>query len=88
MISKVPDAFNDWLVCMISTKEIRFIEGFDEYIDNDSDDFGNSGLKSHSVIRISRLAIVEEKILAGNVGVISTDRMKRIRNKLANRILD
>jgi len=51
----------------------------------DSDaDFTESGLKTSSIIRISRLAVVAEKTLLGSIGSISNERLYVIKNRLAD----
>ena len=42
-----------------------------------------SGLKTDSVIRIARLALVTEGILLGAIGEISAERLKRIKGRIA-----
>lgn len=67
---------------MISSQLHQEIEGFDELIEEGDSDFRESGLKKTSVVRISRLAVVEGQILEGGIGKISSDRMERIRRRL------
>ena len=43
---------------MISSQAHQFIEGFDEIVIESDADFGESGLKVTSVIRVGRLAVV------------------------------
>ena len=47
------------------------------------DDFDKSGLKQASLIRIGKLATVEENILQGILGEISAERLERILNRLS-----
>jgi len=82
LISKVPGKFDDWLICMISTKLEKVIKTFDEIINKSSVDFDLSGLLSDSVIRISKLAVVSEDILIGTIGEISQKRLLRIKENL------
>jgi len=84
LISKAPGPYDDWLICMISSQLHQQIEGFDELIEEGDSDFQKSGLKKTSVVRISRLAIVEGQILEGRIGKISSGRMQRIRRRLAD----
>lgn len=87
VISKVPGKYKDWLICMISTQRHQLQKDFDIIISKKSPDFQSSGLKSESVIRISRLAVVNEDILVGSIGNISNTFLKEIRTKVANWIL-
>jgi len=73
---------------MISTQIARAIGGFDEIISADDPDFGSSGLKTESVVRISRLAIVERRALSGAIGRIHSERLTRIRKILSDWITE
>lgn len=84
LISEAPGPYDDWLICMISSQLHQQIEGFDELIEEGDTDFQQSGLKKTSVVRISRLAVVEGDVLEGSIGRISSDRMQRIRRRLAD----
>ena len=83
LLGKLPGEHDDWLVCMISSRVRQQIDGFDEVVKTDDADFGQSGLKAASVIRIGRLLVVEEKLLPGSLGSISTERLQRVRSRLA-----
>jgi len=62
----------------------QYIKDFDEIMDTGDPDFANSGLKISSVIRVGRVAVVEESILLGAVGEIDADRLKRIKKNLSD----
>lgn len=64
---------------MISSKLHQKIQELDEVITTKDSDFILSGLKLPSVIRVSRLAVVEKDILLGKLGQISHDRLSRVR---------
>ncbi|MEA5576674.1 type II toxin-antitoxin system PemK/MazF family toxin [Anabaena sp. UHCC 0451] len=81
------NVYDDWLSCMISTKTGQEIAGLDEIISPQDVDFSQTGLKSESVFRVSRLAVVSEQILLGKIGEIFEARLTRIRQNLANWIL-
>lgn len=83
LLGKLPGEHDDWLVCMISSRVRQQIDGFDEVIKVDDADFGQSGLKTASVIRIGRLIVVEGKLLPGALGTVSTERLQRVRRRLA-----
>jgi mRNA interferase MazF len=68
---------------MISSQLHQHIDGFDEIIHRDDDDFSRSGLKATSLIRVGRLAVAEEGMLLGAVGEIAPERLKRIKARLA-----
>lgn len=83
LLNEVPGPYEDWLICMISSQVHQRIDGFDELIEEDDEDFARSGLKVTSVIRMGRLAVVEGAMLEGSIGTIGPERMTRIRKRLA-----
>ena len=83
VLKRLPGPYDDWLVCMISTRLQHKIEGMDEIINPEDHDFKDSGLKSASLFRITRLAVVEKSILQGSIGKISKDRLLRIKTLLS-----
>ena len=58
LLGKLPGNYDDWLICMISSQTHQHIVGFDEIVQESDVDFGESGLKVTSVIRVGRLAVV------------------------------
>ncbi len=84
LISKIPGPFDDWLVCAITSQLKHEITGWDELIVEADGDFKSSGLKVSSLIRIGKLATVEESILEGQLGKISLKRLNKILKKLSN----
>lgn len=75
--------YDDWLICMISSQVRHYLPDLDELVRDTDTDFIQSGLRNESVIRVERLAVVEEEILLGEIGQISEDRLKRIKRRLA-----
>jgi mRNA interferase MazF len=65
LIKSLSNGYDDWLVCMISSKTGQEITRLDDIISPNDRDFKETGLKSECVIRVSRLALVSEKILLG-----------------------
>ncbi len=49
------------------------VEGFDEILEPTEGDFQISGLKSASVIRVGRLAVVGADVLLGAIGEIMSE---------------
>ena len=84
LLAKVPNDFDDRLLCMISTQLHQRIAGLDEIIDERDEDFRLSGLRSTILIRVARLAVVEGRVLLGSMGDISPSRLQRIRKHVAN----
>lgn len=87
LLARVPGPYEDWLVCMFSTKLHQAVPGFDEVIGADASDFEQSGLKVSSVVRVARLAVVSEDMLVGRIGEIGEERLRRIQKRLADWIL-
>jgi mRNA interferase MazF len=83
LLGRLPGQYDDWLISMISSKTHQYIEGMDEIITVSSQDFKDSGLRTESLIRVARLAVVDGDILLGTIGEISSERLARIRNNLA-----
>jgi mRNA interferase MazF len=87
LIKLLSNGYDDCLVCMISTKTGQEIPNFDDIISPKNPDFAQTGLKSESVIRVSRLAVVSKKILLGNIGEISSQKLEKIKRNLATWII-
>ena len=83
VIRKLPGKYDDWLICMISSQLSQQIVDFDEILREGDTDFDVSGLKTASLIRISRLAVVNKAVLLGAVGSIGLARLSSIKNKLS-----
>lgn len=86
LVAQPPGPYDDWLVCMLSTQQA--IAGFDEIVRSDAPDFAASGLRTPSVIRVARLAVVSSDLLIGALGGISDDRLQRVRRTIAGWIMD
>jgi len=84
LIGKLPGDYDDWLICMISSQIYHYVSDFDEIIQEDDPDFMESGLKTASVIRIGRLAVVDGNMLLGATGKIASDRLRHIKTRLAD----
>ncbi len=83
MLRKLPGKFDDWLICMISSQLHQAIPELDEIINMEEPDFQQTGLKQSSLIRASRLAVVNADILIGKLGTIDTFRLNKIRGSIA-----
>lgn len=84
LLGRLPGPYDDWLLCMISTQIRHYIPGFDEIIQGADSDFVASGLKTVSVIRVGRLAVIDGGMLLGAIGEISVERLQRIKTHLAD----
>lgn len=75
--------FDDWLVCMVSSQVQQAETSLDEILTPADSDFANSGLKVPSVLRLSRLAVLDGSLLLGSIGAISEERLTNVRQRLA-----
>lgn len=75
--------FDDWLVCMVSSQVQQVEANLDEILTPTDPDFTNSGLKVPSVLRLSRLAVLDGSLLLGSIGEISEERLMNVRQRLA-----
>ncbi|MBI1880527.1 MAG: type II toxin-antitoxin system PemK/MazF family toxin [Chloroflexi bacterium] len=83
LLGKLPGPYDDWLVCMISSQLHQQIKDFDEVVDKNDPDFSRSGLKTTSLIRVARLAVIDGGILLGTIGEVDAERLKRIKVRLS-----
>ena len=75
--------FDDWLVCMVSSQVQQAEANLDEVLTPADSNFANSGLKVPSVLRLSRLAVLDGSLLLGSIGEISEERLMNVRQRLA-----
>lgn len=82
LLGKLHGKYPDWLVCMISSQTRHYQPNIDELVLVSDKDFKESGLHGESVIRVERLAVMEESSLLGEIGSIAPERLKRIKAHL------
>ncbi len=83
LLAPLPSGRNDWLVCMLSSQLTQAVGGIDEIVSPSDADFAPSGLKTASVIRLTRLAVVSDAIFFGGIGEISAARLSELKKRLA-----
>ncbi len=83
VIADLPGPFGDVLVCGISSQLRQEIPQWDERLTPADPDFGSSGLKVPSLIRLNWLAAVNSSTSAGVLGSIASERLTRLRHRLA-----
>lgn len=66
----------------MSTQLHHEVVGFDDVIEPLHSDFGGSGLKATSLIRLSVLAVLPSDALLGMLGAISPERHWRLLQRL------
>ena len=80
-------SYGDLLVCGVSTQLHHYLQGFDEIISPTDADFASSGLVAALLIRLSFLAILPRKNIAGVIGSISPERHRRLLEALSNYLI-
>ena len=83
VVRSVPGPHSDWLICMISTRLHQQLPELDEIVRDTDSDFSQTGLKTTSLIRTTRLAVVSADLLRGAIGSLAPERLERIRLRLA-----
>ena len=80
-------SYGDLLVCGISKQLHQNVEGFDEIISPADEDFKSSGLLSTSLIRLGFLAVLPCSRILGSIGVLSSERHKRLLRTLSEYLI-
>ena len=75
VVAQLPGAYQELLVCGISTRFADLEPDWDEVIESSDPDFAASGLHRASVIRPSFLAAVESSAVAGRIGEVGPARL-------------
>jgi len=88
VVATVPGRHMDLLLALITSRLYQAVPDFDEIIAEDEADFRSSGLKTRSVIRLTRLATVDSAIINARLGKISSERLDKIRARLATWLLE
>jgi mRNA interferase MazF len=71
-------SYGDLLVCGVSTQLHHYVQDFDEIIHPTDADFPSSGLVDASLIRLSFLAVLPRRNIAGSIGSIAPERHRRL----------
>ncbi|MEW5938884.1 MAG: type II toxin-antitoxin system PemK/MazF family toxin [Chloroflexota bacterium] len=77
-----PGRHADVLLVMITSRSYQAIPNFDEVIETSDKDFPETGLKSRSVLRLSRLVSVETSIVNARLGEISAERLRVVKQRV------
>lgn len=85
LLCRLP-GFGDWLICGISSQSRHLIGGFDELISSTDPDYAASGVRSESLIRLGFIGTVPGRQIAGSLGAIGADRLRRLRDNLARHL--
>lgn len=85
LLCRLP-GFGDWLACGVSTQTRHQVVGFDKVIVEDDADFGPSGLRQASLVRLGFLGTLTDAQIAGTLGRIASDRLHRLCQNLAQHL--
>ena len=86
LLKRVPP-YGDFLVCGVSSQVQQEVVGFDYVIGSGSPDFGGSGLKINSVVRLGFLAVLPEAYFVGKIGSVSDVTVAMLRQRLGEFLL-
>mgnify|MGYP006427513587 FL=1 len=84
LIKRIEGGFGDWLVCMISTQTRHQIQELEVVLTETMPDFLKTGLKKESLVRTSRLAVVQSSVFSGKVGTLPAESFEDVRTRLAD----
>lgn len=79
--------FQDMLVCGISTQMRQEVRDFDEIISPTDSDFTASSLVGKSLIRLGFLSVVPQSRIVGVIGEISSERHRRLLERLSDYLI-
>ncbi len=82
VLATAPGRHADLLLALITSRTYQAVPDFDELITENDQDFGESGLKTRSIIRLARLTTVESSIINARLGSISAKRLKNVKSRL------
>lgn len=83
LMKELPGGLDDWLVCMISSQMHQEIPGLDLVLLPNDPDFAATGLKCASLIRLSRLAVVDQRVFEGKLGNLDSHRLELTQQRWA-----
>jgi mRNA interferase MazF len=84
LVKRIHGDFDDCLVCMISTQTRHQISGLEVVLPETMPGFEGTGLKKESLVRTSRLAVVQESVFMGKLGRLPAELFGDIRTRLAD----
>lgn len=88
LLTVLPGRHGDWLLCGVSSQLSEAVADWDELIQPPDPDFGSSGLKVASVVRLNWLATVSPTTAASAhyLGSVHPQRIHRLRRHLADHL--
>jgi mRNA interferase MazF len=84
LLKKIPSQIGDWLVCMVSSQLHHEVQGVDIVVRTDEKMFAETGFRKDSLIRVTRLAVVDEAIFETKIGNLPHDALFALKGRLAD----
>lgn len=84
VIAIAPGPHADLILALITSRIYQAVPDFDEIIAASDVDYGTTGLKVDSVVRLGRLASVTPAVINARLGHISPKRLDQIRKRLSD----
>ncbi len=84
VVALAPGRHPDTLLALITSRIYQAIPGFDEIIAAGDGDFAQTGMKTASAVRLTRLATVERTAPDARLGSIGDERLRDIRRRSAH----
>lgn len=84
VIAIAPGPHPDLILALITSRIYQAVPDFDEIIAVSDVDYGTTGLKVDSVVRLGRLASVTPSVINARLGYISPKRLDQIRKRLSD----
>jgi mRNA interferase MazF len=88
VLALLPGAYQNVLICGISTQLRDLQPDWDDKIEPGDADFSQSGLHRTSAIRLSYLHGADLREISGTIGRIDVGRLNRVRRRLAARLTE
>ena len=87
LLLKILPGYNDFLVCGISTQLHQLIKDFDELLDENGNDFIQTGLRQSSIIGLGFLAAMPSNKTPGRIGKIESSLHRNLLERLAKYLI-
>lgn len=87
LVLRAMPPFQDFLLAGISSQLRQAVAGFDELLVVGSDDFGLSGLRVSSVVRLGFLTVLPSTQVLGESGTISEGLRQQLLRRLSSYLL-
>ena len=82
VVSRSDRPGSDILLAFVTTRQGRPLSGTDLLIEDSHPDFGRTGLKRSSIIKLDKLVTVETTVLLGELGELSEVLLREVGEKL------